>query len=147
MTIDNKPIEANGGSTPTPPEGTADSSSPTDCQTADHKVPAPVSSTKTTPTKDEKKKSKKEQKPRQTKKRVIPDKVFKLNPTTVEVRETGRPMLTYQRCLKGLGIKYRDHAFLGVQVNRNDRQGWINNASGFEQFDLPTSVGYGLHHK
>lgn len=46
------------------------------------------------------------------------------------VKGTNRPLVDYQACLAALGIKYRDHAFLGVQINRNDGKGWVNYSSG-----------------
>ena len=53
----------------------------------------------------------------------------KLIPGTKLVYSSDRPLIDYQTCLKELGIQYRDHAFLGIQVSLNGSE-WQNYSSG-----------------
>ena len=42
------------------------------------------------------------------------------------VKSNGRPLLDFIECLKRCGIKYRQHEFLGVQIDLGDGKGWRN---------------------
>ena len=117
----------NGGSAPNPPEGTVDPSVATQRQATAHEGTLSPPAKQNTANKVSKKTSKKTR-PKKATGKICPDKEFMI--TSIAVHDSGRPMLTYQLCLQKLGIKYRDHAFIGVQVDRGDGKGFVNNTAG-----------------
>ena len=116
MTIDNNDKSNQGGSPPQPPENKDKKDAPmksssTSCQSATEGSPAPALETGVA---------------RKLAPKLI-DETVKVDVDTkqrVKVISRFMPVIDYQECLKELGIHYRTHAFLGVQVSVDKGKTW-----------------------
>ena len=123
-----KDDKTGGTSSPTPPEDKKDTpakSSPTGCQQATEGCPPPAPETgklidNTVKVTDQQKDEVKQKKEKKAQK--------------VKIYSTFRPVIDFQDCLKGLGIKYRTHAFRGTQISLDQGKTWVGGTKELDSF-------------